>query len=134
MNYYGYEGDKLGFDSFDRSGETYCCSSSITNANAASTTIKSFATKEGKAKLDTDAIVYHGQSLTNAFDNLKSSMASLQSQLADVFSKTSILNNRLNEFDIRLNNFKKNDCEKEDKKSTWCIDRSMFKTLKYGGR
>lgn len=130
MNYCSYV-NKLGFDSFDRSGETYCCNSSENNNL---TTIKSFAAQEGTAKLDTDGVIYHGQSLTNALDNLKSSMTSLQSRLTDVFSHASILNNRLNEFDVRLNSFKKNDCEKEDKKSVWRIDRSMFKTLKYGGK
>lgn len=129
--------NKLGFDSFDRSGETYCCSNACdanTISSSSFSTIKSFATNEGKIKLDTDGIVYHGQSLTNAFDNLKSSMVSLQSRLTDAFSQVSVLNNRLNKFEIDLNSFKKNNCEKENQRGIQHIDRSMFKTLKYDGR
>lgn len=46
MNYCSYV-NKLGFDSFDRSGETYCCNSSENNNL---TTTKSFAAQEYKPK------------------------------------------------------------------------------------
>lgn len=127
MNYYDYEGDKLGFDSFDRSGETYCCNSissaSSTNAFTAGKGIKIGAiyAKDGD---NFNKIATGVETLSDKFDSFSKKIADLGAQLCDVYSSLSSIDERLN--------FLEN--KQSYKIDIQHVNRSMFKTLRYSGR
>lgn len=121
MNY-----NQLGFDSFDRSSETYACVSAISNSSnrdlLQTKTINSIKIPNGDViKMDTDGVVYKGESLTRAFEELNKKVLSISSELCDFYNNFNSIDKRLKAIEgARVNTLR--------------VNRSMFKTLKYGGR